>query len=46
MRSSFSADQVEAAPLDAADHLADEAALHAVGFDEHQGAFDAHGAQV
>ena len=39
-------DEVEPPALESSDHLADEATLHAVGFDEHQGAFNAHGAQV
>ena len=39
-------DEVQAATLEAPDHLADEAALDAVGLDQDEGAFDAHGAKV
>ena len=39
-------DQVQAPTLEASDHLADEMALDAVGFDQDKGALEAHGAQV
>jgi hypothetical protein len=34
------------AALEAADDLADQAALDAVGFDEHERSFGGHGAEV
>ena len=38
--------KVQAPSLEACDHRADEATLHAVRLDEDQGSFDAHGAKV
>jgi hypothetical protein len=39
-------DEVQAPALETGDHLADEAALHAVGLDQDEGSFEGHGAQV
>jgi hypothetical protein len=39
-------DEVQAAALEASDHLADEVTLDAVRLDQDEGAFEAHGAPV
>ena len=46
MRSSFIATRCRPRRSKRRDHLADEVALDAVGLDEDEGAFEAHGAQV
>lgn len=39
-------DEMQTAALETPDHLADETALHAVGLDQDESPFKAHGAKV
>ena len=46
MRISFERHEMEPAALETRDHLANQTSLHAVGLDQDESSFDAHGAQV